>query len=369
MHTLILDAASLQQLVVQVGVDRLMDDLIDRLHQGFREYDPNVTEIPQRTGFHYEDPTGLIEWMPLYRRADRVFMKVVGYHPTSPLWNGMPTIVSTMSTYDTSSGHLTAIVDGTFLTAMRTGASSAVATELLARSDSEILGLVGCGAQAVTQLHAISRRFQIREVLVHDVDQRAAGDFASRAAVFASDAMSITPTSLEEIASRADIICTATSVEVGGGPVISLARSQPWLHVNAVGSDFPGKTELPREFLERSLVCPDFPQQARIEGECQQLSPRHIGPTIVDVARSPDLHVSAKDRQSVFDSTGWALEDWVAMELVMEHATQLGIGRFVTLECLSADPRNPYAFLIPDDSRRVGQVRAVPCGSSQGNRS
>ena len=84
MHTLILAQQHLQQLVVRLGVDVLMDDLIDRLHHAFATFDPEVTEIPQRTGFHYHDPTGLIEWMPLYQRGNKVLMKVVGYHPMGP---------------------------------------------------------------------------------------------------------------------------------------------------------------------------------------------------------------------------------------------------------------------------------------------
>ena len=68
--------------------------------------------------------------------------------------------------------------------------------------------------------------------------------------------------------------------------MIGLLNCRPWLHVNAVGSDFPGKTELSREFLERSFVCPDFLSQTLIEGECQQISKEHIGPSIVDIAKS-----------------------------------------------------------------------------------
>ena len=251
-----------------------------------------------------------------------------------------------MSTYDTCTGHLTAVLDGTFLTAMRTGAASAVASELLARPDSQTLGLVGCGAQAVTQLHAISRRFALRDVLIYDVDSGAVDSFASRTEVFVPTSLSITSTTLEDITANADIICTATSVGVGAGPVISLNGSQAWLHVNAVGSDLPGKTELSREFLQRCFVCPDFMQQAQIEGECQQLTPEDIGPTIIEVAKSPTRYGSQRHRHTVFDSTGWALQDWVALELAMEKATELGIGTFVALECLSADPRNPYEFLV-----------------------
>ncbi len=346
MQTLILGKTCLQQLVARIGISNLMDELIERLERGFQAFDSNLTEIPQRAGFHYDTPsTGLIEWMPLYQRGNSVLMKVVGYHPDSPHRHGTPTIVSTMSTYDTSTGHLTSIADGTLLTAIRTGAASAVATKLLARADSKILGIVGCGAQAVTQLHAISRQFALQEVLIYDVDSSVSESFVDRAKFCDLESVSITSATLEDIALRSDILCTATSVEVGGGPVIALDRCKPWLHVNAVGSDLPGKTELPLAFLQESFICPDFLPQARVEGECQQLSAQHIGPTIVEVAKSAERYLPEQEHQSVFDSTGWALEDWLVMELVLEKANEFGLGELVALECLSEEPRNPYEFL------------------------
>lgn len=237
MKTLVLDQSTLQTLVRRVGIDALMDELITRIRTAFEQFDGEATVIPERTGFHYQSPTGLIEWMPLHERGDSVLMKMVGYHPTNPAVSALPTIVSTMSTFDTNTGHLQAIVDATFMTAMRTGAASCVASELLAARSSTTLGLIGCGAQSVTQFHAISRRFDLQEVLLFDVDSRAALSFSSRVSQFAD--VSCQVVSLEEIASRSDIICTATSVEVGEGPVAEIANCRPHLHVNAVGSDFP----------------------------------------------------------------------------------------------------------------------------------
>jgi len=350
MQTLILGKACLQQLVARVGISQLMEELIERLEYGFQTFNPRLTEIPQRAGFHYETPsTGLIEWMPLYQRGGSVLMKVVGYHPNSPRRHGTPTIVSTMSTYDTSTGHLTSIADGTLLTAIRTGAASAVASKFLARTDSKILGIVGCGAQAVTQLHAISREFALQEVLIYDLDSSASESFVDRTKFCDLESVTITSASLADIAVHSDILCTATSVEVSGGPVIVLDRCKPWLHVNAVGSDLPGKTELPLAFLKESFVCPDFLTQAQIEGECQQLSAQQIGPSIVEVAQSAQRYLPEQKHQSVFDSTGWALEDWFVMELVLEKAREFGLGEFVTLECLSEEPRNPYEFLTELD--------------------
>lgn len=345
MHTLILSATDLQQVIQEVGADQFMDELIQRLRHAFTSYEPSQTETPQRAGFHYTDPTGLIEWMPIHQRGKEVLIKIVGYHPMSPSRHGMPTIASTMTVFDTSTGHLTAMLDGALLTALRTGAASAAASEWLASADSRVLGMVGCGAQAVTQIHALVRRFELNQILVYDTDPHAVESLRSRCEAFLPDSVELRNAPLASIASEADLLCTATSVDVDAGPVIDLESTKPWLHVNAVGSDLPGKIELPVAFLERSLVCPDFLQQARVEGECQQLSASQVGPSIVEVAKSPARFRSHQQRCTVFDSTGWALEDWVVVQLALELAEQIGVGERKPVEGLASDPRSPYAFL------------------------
>jgi len=144
----------------------------------------------------------------------------------------------------------------------------------------------------------------------------------------------------------ADIICTATSIDIGGGPVFTDTDVTPWLHINAVGSDFPGKFEIPVTLLRRSLVCTDFRAQAIKEGECQQLTEREIGPSLVEMVRNPDHYTSARQSISVFDSTGWALEDHVAMQLLMDYAREFGLGNTLELECIGSDARNPYEFML-----------------------
>ena len=95
------------------------------------------------------------------------------------------------------------------------------------------------------------------------------------------------------------------------------------------------------------MICPDFLEQAVVEGECQCLDPGAIGPAIAEIAKAPASFAKYQSQLSVFDSTGWALEDWVASVLILEHALELGLGESVSVEYLPTDPRNPYDFLIP----------------------
>ena len=142
-----LSQADITSVVQVIGIDALMDELIDRLNQAFVNFDPRDTIIPVRDGFSYLEPRpGLLEWMPLLNSGSQMLMKMVGYHPQNPDLNSLPTILSNFSVYNATTGQLESILDGTFLTALRTGAASALASRLLGRPESSVIGILGCGA-------------------------------------------------------------------------------------------------------------------------------------------------------------------------------------------------------------------------------
>ena len=344
-ETLVLSSTDINNIVHHYGLNSLMDTIINKLSVGFSSYNSQYTSIPVRSGFNYKKPhTGLIEWMPLYNQGENIVIKVVGYHPANPNKHNLPTIVSSMSSYDTETGQLIALVDGAFATALRTGAASAVASQHLAREDSSTLGLIGCGVQSITQLHAISRIFNLKKVLFYDTDPKALNSFVNRCKVLEVEADFIL-SSIEEIAASSEILCTATSIGVGEGPLFSNLETNPRLHINAVGSDFPGKIEIPLDLLKKSFVCPDFKEQAVVEGECQQLNQNDIDADIIEVVQNPELFQHIKNEISIFDSTGWALEDHIVMEMFLECASKLEIGRRIKLDAVSQDVKNPYDFL------------------------
>lgn len=346
--TLVLSSFDIQEILQHFGVDWTMMTLVERLRIAINNYNPQKMSIPVRSGFHYEKPqSGLIEWMPLYHQDDqggKVLIKVVGYHPSNPGKFDLPTIVSTISEYDTNSGHLCAVIDGVLATAIRTGAASAVASKLMAHPASSTLGLIGCGTQAVTQLHAISLCFNIERVLTYDIDPNASSSFEKRCSALNLD-IDFVSTNIEEIVKNSDILCTATSIDIGAGPLFSDIETKPHLHINAVGSDFPGKVEIPFDLLQKCFVCPDFIEQAIVEGECQQLEPKDIGAGLVEVAQNSDKYAYLQNERSVFDSTGWALEDKVVMDLFLDCASELGLGQELEIEHRPSDTKNPYDFV------------------------
>ena len=344
--TQVLRANDIELIIRKVGVDQLMDELIERTHRGFVEFNDQHQIVPIRSGFHYSAPEiGLVEWMPIRDVArEEILIKTVGYHPENPNSYELPTILSTIAVYDTRTGHLKTLLDGVIPTALRTASASAVASRFFGHPDSKVLGIIGCGAQSITQLHAISRVFDLETVLFFDIEQAAHESFESRAATLAIPA-SFTSATIDEIVASSDILCTATSIGVGDGPLFEYQQSKEWLHVNAVGSDFEGKFELPKALLEISYVCPDKMDQAIIEGECQQLEKDQIGEYLVACLKKEGELKHLKTQRTVFDSTGMALEDQIVTDLFLAHATALQIGDSMVIENTAVDLKNPYSFL------------------------
>ena len=346
--TLLISFEDIKKIIFYVGINQLMDELIHNLESAFLSFDSTKIKTPARSGFNYTIPNiGLLEWMPLLQEGEEVMLKMVGYHPQNPSNYNYPTILSNISRYSTQTGHLKSIIDGTFLTAFRTGAASAVATKYMAKVNSKILGLIGCGTQAITQLHALSRIYDFEKVLIYDIDNNTINSFDARCKTLQIDAL-IYPSSINTILSHSDIICTATSINIGEGRLFHNTVTKPWLHINAVGSDFPGKIEIPLSFLNASFVCPDHKEQAFKEGECQQLTQKDIKADIVNLVKNNANYTYVKDITSVFDSTGWALEDYIVEKLFVKYAHKLELGQYIDFGSYIEDSKNPYHFLNVD---------------------
>ncbi|MCS0639364.1 ornithine cyclodeaminase family protein [Streptomyces sp. LP05-1] len=329
-----------------VGRDALMRRMISALDKGFTELGQGVrSESPMRTGFTRTGGVpGVIETMPHREPGLGVTVKTVAYSPWNITAHRLPTILGTIARIDDDTGRLIALTDGVLLTAVRTGAASAVATSRLAHPGSRTVGLIGTGCQAVTQLHGLSQVLDIGTVLVHDIDPEHERGFARRVDFLGLDVRSARP---EEILAEADVLCTATSVPVGAGPVVPDGAHRPHLHINSIGADEMGKTELPAGLLRRALVCVDHRGQALREGECQQLTEAEIGPSLAQVCARPEEVAGFRERLTVFDSTGVASEDHLALDVIMELATELELGTKVPLEGRPEDLLDPYSLAGP----------------------
>lgn len=347
--TTLLDTNALRAIVADVGLDQLMDELVERLRRSFAEFDDKTVSTITRTGFSYDEPQfGLLEWMPSMERGERIAMKVVGYHPENPKVNNLPSVMATTTLHDATTGQLLAMADATFLTALRTGAASALATRLLAPPDATTMLMVGCGAQAVSQLHAATRVRPIEEVLIFDTESDVQRTLQHRLPASVRERVSLRSLTVDQLSdamSQADLVCTATSVAPGAGSVVPDAPHRPDMHINAVGADFPGKVELPADLVRRAVVIPDDVEQCLVEGEAQRLERAELGPTIVELHQRPEIAEPLAGVLTVFDSTGWAVEDRIAAEMALEHAKRIGVGAEIELQDCGANPYDPYEQL------------------------
>lgn len=343
METLIVNGSHISALLERIGVDRLMEAMVEELSAACHSFDSRVHQVRRRDGFHYHVPQlGLLEWMPCMHVGQQVSVKMVAYHPANPAQYQVPTILSTVHLYDPRTGHLTGLIDGTYLTALRTGAASTVASRVLANPASGTIGIIGCGAQAITQLHGLALNFDVSQVLIQDIDPAAEESFARRTESFLQPSVRVRRAPVDLIVQTADILVTATSQSPGEPPLFGDLETRPWLHVNAVGSDFAGKVELPLSLLSRGLVCPDDREQALQEGECQRLTPDQVGPELWELVQQERSYQAHRESLTVFDSTGWALEDQVAGNLLMAMAREQGFCDSIQLERITRDPRDPY---------------------------
>nr|WP_315423540.1 ornithine cyclodeaminase family protein [uncultured Pedobacter sp.] len=337
---LLLTATDLNTLIKRLSIDTIIDLLISELEKGFKDYDENETLQPVRSGFN---STGLIEWMPVLHKSNEVVLKLVSYFPENPTVHKIPTIQAHITRNEFHTGRLTELIEGGLLTAMRTGAASAVASRVLAKPESSILGIIGCGAQCITQAHAISRVFPIEEILVFDTCKSSIKSIENRLRFLN---IKVRAVSLAEVEKNSDILCTATSVNVGEGPVITGMELKKHIHINAIGSDYPGKFEIPKFILTNSLVVPDLKGQALKEGECQQLQQHSIGPELHEIIKNPEKFKNWQERNTVFDSTGIPLEDAIALDVICKLARQENIGKDIEFGLPTVDPKNPYELCL-----------------------
>ncbi|MDP3879835.1 MAG: ornithine cyclodeaminase family protein [Dehalococcoidales bacterium] len=247
-------------------------------------------------------------------------MKWVNVHPQNPA-QGLPTVMAILIYNDPLTGYPLAIMDATEITAYRTGAAAAIASRYLARKDSQILGIIGAGQQAHTQLLAHLEIFDFKQIRVFDLSEEATEKF-----IASFPGYPVRRCSLEETAAS-DILCTLTPSRT---PIVKREWIKPGTHINAVGADAKGKEELEPSLLKTAIVVVDDLVQASAAGEINVpvsrglFSRDDIHATLGEIitGRKP----GRKDERAItiFDSTGVAIEDIAVARFLYEKASQTG---------------------------------------------
>jgi len=314
-----------------------MKECIELMKAAFAQLSSGQAHVPLRSQLPVTAHEGVTIFMPAYlAQSGDLGAKIVSVFPRN-LKANLPTIHAVVFIIDSRTGIPMALMEGTYLTALRTGAASGAATDLLARKDARLLVLFGAGTQARTQLEAVCTVRPITKVLVCDVDPKRAKDFVEemkgRSAPIPNDIRWIA--SAEEGVKEADIICTATT---SSKPVFNGKTLRPGTHINAVGAYTPQMQEVDSETIRRAKVVIDSRQASLAEAgdliaPLQQgvITEKHIHAEIGEIVAGRKAGRTSEDEITYFKTVGVAVQDIAAARRVLDKATELGLGAEVEL--------------------------------------
>jgi alanine dehydrogenase len=277
----------------------------------FRAYSLGHTEMPPKSYLHF--PKGDLRSMPAYISGegfDIAGIKSVNVHPQNAA-DHLPTVMAVIILNDPQTGFPLAIMDGTCLTGLRTGAAGAIAAKYLSRENSEVAGFVGCGAQARTQLSCLLEVRNIRKIKIwrFPKDKECVLDFRHWAQTTCKLETLISPR-MDAVTMNSDIVITTTPSRI---PLVKCVS--PGTHINAIGADAPGKQEINPEILKQAKVVVDDWIQASHSGEInvpisrKQMIKRDVHAHLGDIVAGKKRGRTSANEITLFDATGLAIQD------------------------------------------------------------
>jgi alanine dehydrogenase len=305
-----------------------MKDCINMVEAAFAELANGTADMPMRNNI--KPPGGISLYMPAYLKEMKALAcKVVTVYKDNPVKHKLPTTIGKVLLQDPDTGDVSCIMDGGFLTAMRTGAASGVATKYLAREGKGMTaGIFGTGVQAQMQLWAICEVRDIAKAWAYDINMEAASDFAK----LMGDKLGIeiiVANSPDELLD-ADIICAATSSPT---PIFDGSKVKPGTHINGIGSHTPNARELDTEIVRRSKFIGDSREACFNEAgdiiipvEAGEIEESHFYAEIGEIVTGKKEGRSTDDEITIFKSNGLAVQDAATAKLVFDKAVEQGIG-------------------------------------------
>lgn len=333
----------IQELVARRGAARFIEELAREIEADFRRWD--AFDKSARHASH--SPVGVIELMPASDGRLYAF-KYVNGHPKNTAV-GLLTVTAFGVLADVQTGYPLLLSELTLTTALRTAATSALAAQRMARPGSRVLAMIGNGAQSEFQIIAFHHMLGIREVRLYDTDAAATDKLERNLAQLRLAGLAVVRcASTAEAVHGADIVTTVTA-DKRNATILTPEMIVPGVHLNAVGGDCPGKTELDRRILERAdaRVVVEFEPQSRIEGEIQQMPPHFAVTELTRVLSGAAPGRSGAHEVTIFDSVGFALEDFSALRYLLHiHQEERGQKAQVDLVPDLDDPKDLFALLV-----------------------
>ena len=321
--------ANMMKLVHRIGFERFLTELATEIEADFKRW-PQFEKAP-RVPSHSD--VGVIELMPT-SDGELYGFKYVNGHPKN-MKEGLQTVTGFGLLAEVNTGYPVLFSEMTVLTALRTAAMSAVATKHLARKDAKTLAMIGNGAQSEFQTLALKAVCGIDTVRLYDIDPAATAKCAANLA--GHGVTVVTCTSPEDAIEGADVITTATA-DKNMQTILTDNMIGSGVHINAIGGDCPGKTELHRDIVARADMFVEFPEQTRIEGELQRMPLDHPFTELWQVMTGDAAGRTSAAQITLFDGVGFAIEDFSALRYV--HSIIRDTPFFTDLDMI-ADPDDP----------------------------
>ncbi|MEE1920623.1 ornithine cyclodeaminase [Pseudomonas sp. 148P] len=334
-----IDVTDLSHLVARKGLTTCLEEMAEYIRQDYLRW--HDFEKCARVANH--SPDGVIELMPA-SDANLYAFKYVNGHPKNTR-HGMLTVMAFGALGDVDTGKPLLLSEMTLTTAIRTAATSALAARYLARLGSRSMALIGNGSQSEFQAIAFHALLGIEEIRLYDLDPQATAKLAANLAGYPGIRL-VKAASVAEAVRGADIVTTVTA-DKACATILTPEMIEPGMHLNAVGGDCPGKTELHRDIVERARVIVEYEPQSRIEGEIQQMPADSPVTEFWQIVNSDIQGRESAGQVTLFDSVGFAIEDYSALRYVLDVAKALDIGSEIALVPDLDDPKDLYALLRP----------------------
>ncbi len=328
---------SMMRFVLHTGLDRVLIELAGEIEADFRRWE-SFDKTP-RVASHSN--VGVIELMPT---SDGEFygFKYVNGHPKN-MQAGLQTVTAFGVLADVSTGYPLLLSEMTILTALRTAATSAMAARHLAPKNAHTMAMIGNGAQSEFQAMAFRALCGIEHVRLYDIDPAATHKCAVN---LAGTGLQVTPcTSAQSAIEGAQIITTCTA-DKQYATILTDNMVGRGVHINAIGGDCPGKTELHRDILLRSDIFVEYGPQTRVEGEIQQLPPDHPVTELWRVIAGAAPGRTAEAQITLFDGVGFAIEDFAALRYVYARVKDTTFVQNLDMIADPDSPRDLYGMLM-----------------------
>ena len=326
----------MMRLIHHIGVENMLRDLAAYIEADFHRWE--LFDKTPRVASHSD--VGVIELMPT-SDGEAYGFKYVNGHPKNTS-EGLQTVTAFGLLADVYTGYPVLLTEMTILTALRTAATSAMVAKHLAPKGSTTMAMIGNGAQSEFQSLAMKAICGVETIRLFDKDPAATAKCARNLA--ATGLKTVICASPEQAIEGAQILTTCTA-DKQNATILSDNMVGAGVHINAIGGDCPGKTELASGILERSDVFVEFPPQTRIEGEIQQMDPDFPVTELWQVVNGQKKGRTSERQITLFDSVGFAIEDFSALRYVRDKVKDTPFHYDLDLLADPDDPRDLFGML------------------------